>query len=84
MLVSTDVAAMGLDTDNLNMSLNIGIASIDDKHFTFTDNVPQAYQEQHGNSSSRQGVLVGMVYLLWTSRWFSPRKVKTDVRDIYM
>ena len=49
MLVSTDVAAMGLDTDNLNMSLNIGIASIDDKHFTFTDNVPQAYQEQHGN-----------------------------------
>ena len=31
-LVSTDVAAMGLDTEDLNLSVNIGIDQIKTKH----------------------------------------------------
>ena len=62
MLVSTDVAAMGLDTDNLNLSLNIGNTNTE-MYTVQSNSCSKAYLVQPGNLSNKLAVLVGMGHL---------------------
>ena len=75
-LVCTDVAAMGLDVDDLNLTVNIG-DFIQFKHLLFCNNIilKKAYLAQLGSWNSKLDVVVGMVSQLLTSHWFFLREV---------
>ena len=75
-LVCTDVAAMGLDVDDLNLTVNIG-NFIQIIHLLFCNNIiwKKAYLAQLGSWNSKLDVVVGMVSQLLTSHWFFLREV---------
>ena len=58
--MSTDVAAMGLDVSDLNMSINIGKIQFS-AFSSVLDTIHQAYQKLHGKLNSSKGGLAEMV-----------------------